>query len=180
MTKLILVIWIASTMVAGAWVGLNLPDIDQRIDFLLHRSALTHGPLVPLIGYLLVQNARSLSFRLFPMFLCLGYVVHLSFDLFPKGWSGYALISLPVYGWLPPLLSIVWIAASVILCAYLAARLARGVMGFALLVTGTIGIFVYAAPKEAVLTGPLLAVAVAIAVGAMAGVWRSSKPHLTW
>ena len=39
--------------------------------------------------------------------------VHLSFDLFPKGWSGFALISVPGYGWTAPWFSGAWIAISI-------------------------------------------------------------------
>ena len=30
-------------VVAGAWIGLKFPDVDQRTDLLLHRSIITHG-----------------------------------------------------------------------------------------------------------------------------------------
>ena len=54
-----------------------------------------------------------------------GLAVHLSFDLFPKGWSGFALISVPSYGWTAPWFSGAWIAFSTVFCAYLAIRLVK-------------------------------------------------------
>ena len=58
-------ILIVASLVAGAWIGLKFPDIDQSTDLLLHRSIVTHGPLIPLALYLVAQNARHLSARLF-------------------------------------------------------------------------------------------------------------------
>ena len=169
---LFLIAWGAAAFAAGAWAGLKLPDVDQRTDLLLHRSILTHGPLVPLIVYILVRKARRLSVRAFPMFLCLGFVVHLSFDLFPRAWMGYALTSLPVYGWLPAMVSIVWMATSALLCAFWASRLVRGMQEAPLLIFGVLAIFAYAAPNEASLIGPLIAVLGLLAVGATASLFR--------
>ena len=164
-----------ASIVAGAWIGLKFPDIDQSIDFLLHRSIVTHGPLIPLALYLVAQNARHLSARLFPMYVCLGFVVHMAFDLFPAGWSGYALISIPLHGWLPGWVSIVWLAGSVFSCAYLAARLARGLLQVALLAIGTAGIFIVAAPGERAVVGPLLVVAASLAIGSAVSMFRDTE-----
>ena len=173
---LFLIAWGAAAFAAGAWAGLKLPDVDQRTDLLLHRSILTHGPLVPLVVYILVRNARRLSVRTFPMFLCLGFVVHLSFDLFPRARMGYALISIPAYGWLPPVLSIAWMSASALLCAYWASRLVRGMQESPLLVFGVLAIFAYAAPNESSLIGPLIAALVCLAVGTAATfLWGSDN-----
>ena len=98
MATLFLVVWGVAAFTVGAWVGLKLPDVDQRTDLLLHRSIITHGPLVPLVLFLLLRNMRRTWVRVLPMSVCLGFVVHLAFDLFPKAWYGYALISVPVYG----------------------------------------------------------------------------------
>ena len=176
MAILFLIAWSAAAFAAGAWAGLKLPDVDQRTDLLLHRSILTHGPLVPLIVYILVRNARRLSVRAFPMFLCLGFVVHLSFDLFPRAWMGYALISLPVYGWLPAVVSIVWMATSALLCAFWASRLVRGMQESPLLIFGVLAIFAYAALNEASWIGPLVAALVCLAVGTAASfLWGSDN-----
>lgn len=160
---------------AGAWVGLKFPDIDQSIDLLLHRSIVTHGPLIPLVLYVVAQNVQHFPVRLFPMYVCLGFVVHMAFDLFPAGWSGYALISIPLYGWLPGWVSIVWLAGSVFLCGYLAARLARGLLQAALLAIGTVAIFMVAAPGERAVVGPLLVVAASLAIGSAVSVFRDTE-----
>ena len=165
MATLFLMAWSVIGIAVGAWFGLKFPDFDQRTDLLLHRSIIMHGPLVPLVAYLLLRNARSLTVRVFPMFLCLGFLVHLAFDLFPRAWSGYALISVPVYGWLPAIVSVVWIASSAMLCAYLASRLVRGLHETVLLILGTLGIFAYAFQHEASLIEPLIAAVGALAVG---------------
>lgn len=171
MSKILLALWIAGSLVVGAWAGLKLPDFDQRLDFLLHRSIVTHGPLVPLVTFLLLRNVRSLAVRIFPMFLCLGFMVHLAFDLFPRAWVGYALISIPGYGWTPPIVSVVWIAASMVLCAYWAIRLVRTLPESALLLLGTLGIFAYAALNEVSLFGPLVATLGSLAICAGASLF---------
>ena len=35
------------------------------------------------------------------MGVCIAFSVHHAFDLFPTEWTGYALISIPFYGWTP-------------------------------------------------------------------------------
>ena len=166
---------IVAAFAAGARAGLKLPDVDQRTDLLLHRSILTHGPLVPLILYICERNAKSLSVRAFAMSLCLGFVVHLSFDLFPRAWMGYALISIPAYGWLPPVLSIAWVSASALLCAYWAFRLANSLLQSLVVVFGAVGIFVYAAPGENAIVGPVVVAAGSLAVGGTVGLYRGGS-----
>ena len=164
--------WCAGALAAGAWIGLRFPDVDQRVDFLLHRSFITHGPLLPL----LVRRARRLAFRIFPMFLCRGFMVHLAFDLFPRGWSGYALISIPVYGWLPSVVSVLWIASSALLCAYWAARLARGLLESVIVVVGAAGISIVAVPGENSVIGPLTVVAAFLGTGGTVSLFRWVTP----
>jgi len=79
----------------GLAVGNWFPDIDQDTGLLLHRSIVTHGPLVPLIAVAIAATSRTILLRWFALGLVVGFAVHLSFDLFPKGWSGFALISVP-------------------------------------------------------------------------------------
>ena len=38
-----------AALVVGLVVGNWFPDIDQKTDLLVHRSIVTHGPLLPLI-----------------------------------------------------------------------------------------------------------------------------------
>ena len=181
MATLFLVVWGIAAFTVGAWVGLKLPDVDQRTDLLLHRSIITHGPLVPLVLFLLLRNMRRTWVRVLPMSVCLGFVVHLAFDLFPKAWYGYALISVPVYGWLPGWASIVWISGSVLACAYWSVRLLRGPLEFLILVVGTAGIFIYAVRSESVVPGPLVVVVASLAVcGVMSLFRRSAEPGGSW
>ncbi len=85
----------AAALVLGLAVGENLPDIDQRTNRLLHRSALTHGPLASLLLYSLTLRASATPVRWLAMGVCIGTAVHMAFDLFPRSWQGYALVSLP-------------------------------------------------------------------------------------
>ena len=94
----------------------------------------------------------------------------MAFDLFPAGWSGYALVSIPTYGWIPAWASVLWLTGSS--CAYWAARLTRGLLEAALLAGGTVSIFIAAAPGERAVVGPLLVVAAAMAVGLAVSLFR--------
>ena len=154
-------------LVVGLPLGLELPDIDQRIGLLLHRSIITHGPLLPLVLFVLVSSSQSLPRRWFAMSVSLGFAVHFAFDLFPAAWSGYALIAVPVLGWTPAPFSWIWIALNVLICAYLAAKLVRSGLESGLLGLGLIGSFIYAARTEDALWGPLVAIMAATAVAAL-------------
>ena len=175
LATILTVLWTITALAVGAWAGLKFPDVDQRVDFLLHRSIITHGPLLPLFLFLALRNVRRSWARLFPMYLCLGFVVHMAFDLFPAGWSGYALVSIPTYGWIPAWASVLWLTGSSLLCAYWAARLTRGLREAALLAGGTVSIFIAAAPGERAFVGPLIVVAAAMAVGLAVSLFRDRE-----
>ena len=168
-------LWTIAVLVAGAWAGLELPDCDQRIDLLLHRSIVTHGPLIPLCLFWTLKDVRYSWVRLFVMYVCLGFMVHMAFDLFPARWSGYALISIPLYGRIPAWASVLWLAGTSLLSAYLAARLARRFEEATLLAVGAVAIFVAAAPGERVVVGPLLVVAASLTIGSAARRFRNSE-----
>lgn len=146
----------------GAAIGLRLPDVDQSIGFLLHRSIITHGPILPLLVFALSLSANSL-WRRFGMGICLGIAVHLAFDLFPRAWQGYALVSIPVYGRTPPVVSWVCIAGVMFLCVFLAVKLARDVTDGVALVVGLIGSFGVAWPGENQVWLPLTALLISLA-----------------
>ena len=169
------VFWTIPALVAGAWLGLTLPDIDQRTTLLVHRSIITHGPLIPTSIYLVMRNNDHLQGRLFGMCVCLGFAVHMGFDLFPAAWTGYALISLPAYGWLPAWVSILWLTTSVLMCAYWATRLTRGLWEATLLAIGAVCIFLVAAPGERALIGPLLVVALSLAAPLAMSLFRTTE-----
>ena len=178
MTSIIVAVSSIMAFAVGAWVGLKLPDVDQRTDLLLHRSIITHGPLVPLVLFLLLRNVQRTWVRMLPMSVCLGFVVHLAFDLFPRAWSGYALISMPVYGWLPGWASIVWISGSVLACAYWSVLLVRGTLEPLILVVGAAGIFIYAVRSESALFGPLVVAAAALLICGVVRLFRSEEQSL--
>ncbi len=85
-------------LLGGLAVGNWFPDIDQKTGLLLHRSIVTHGPLVPIFVFAAASGTRSIQLRWFALGVTLGVAIHLSFDLFPKNWSGFALISVPSGG----------------------------------------------------------------------------------
>ena len=106
----------------GCYLGNEMPDLDQHTGLLLHRSILTHGLLAPLLVSKLFGGCSARSLQWFAAGFALGVAVHLAADLFPKAWTGFALISLPFYGWLPATASITWLVCSVAVCLGLAVR----------------------------------------------------------
>ncbi|MBE13655.1 MAG: hypothetical protein CL744_08755 [Chloroflexi bacterium] len=95
--------------------------------------------------------------------------VNLSFDLFPKGWSGFALISVPGYGWTTPWFSGAWIAISTVVCTYLGVRLVRNWFDGCLLVMSLICVFAYVSIGEEAFWRPVVVLAVVIRRRADAG-----------
>ena len=106
----------------GFYLGSETPDLDQRTDLLLHRSILTHGLLAPLLVSKLFGGCSVRSLQWLAAGFSSGVAIHLAADLFPKAWTGFALISLPFYGWLPPPVSIAWLVVSVVVCVGMAIR----------------------------------------------------------
>ena len=160
-------IWQPLSLVAlgiAAYIGLILPDIDQRVGFLLHRSIITHGPLFPLAAFILAQADNPLP-RRFGMGMGLGYAVHMAFDLFPRSWQGYALISIPAYGWIPAVASWIWIAATILLCMALAIKLARHLGDALILLLALAAVFVLASGNEEAFWLPMLATVASFVVG---------------
>ena len=106
----------------GCYLGSETPDLDQHTDLLLHRSILTHGLLAPLLVSKLFGGCSARSLQWFAAGFALGVAIHLASDLFPEAWTGFSLISLPFYGWLPATASITWLVCSVVACLGLAVR----------------------------------------------------------
>ena len=158
-------------LLAGVYVGFRFPDFDQRTDILVHRSIVTHGLLVPLLLYIVLGSRRSPApARLFVTGAALAVAVHLSFDLFPRAWSGYALIHLPTYGWTPPLVSWAWIALSIVLCFFIAIRSSRGWVESILVFVVILALFSFSLPDEDALWRPLVATLGGIAIAMVLGV----------
>ena len=104
----------------GFYLGGETPDLDQRTSLLLHRSILTHGLLAPLLVNRLLGGCGIRALRWFAAGFALGVAVHLAADLFPKAWVGFALVSLPFYGWMSAAASITWLVGSIVVCLGLA------------------------------------------------------------
>ncbi len=147
----------------AAYIGLNLPDIDQHVGFLLHRSIVSHGPLFPLAAFTLAQIDHPLP-RRFGMGMGLGYAVHLAFDLFPQSWQGYALISIPGYGWIPGVASWIWIAVTMLMSMFLAVKLARHLGDTLILLLALATVFVFASGNERAFWLPMLATVISFAI----------------
>ena len=145
--------------VIGAWLGSWFPDIDQRIGFLRHRSIVTHGIWMPALLLVGVGVARLDRVDWFIGGFAAGVAVHLAFDLFPDGWRGYALITVPIVGAMSKNVSRAWIALSVFACLSIAVILADGHGSVGLIAYGASLWMLYAygvvAQKER-LAGPLL------------------------
>ena len=174
MGKLLLTLVTPVFIVVGLHCGIGMPDIDQHTDLLLHRSIITHSPLIPLILLLLAVRI-GFGLHAFAIGVSIGFAVHHAFDLFPTGWAGYALISIPFYGWTPPLFSWIWIAFTTLICAYLAARLVQGRLDRLWYLLGFIYIFILTVPKEGAWFGPVVALVVAVIVLARTVLFRRAK-----
>ena len=161
----------------GLVVGLHFPDIDNRLQWLiptrvlLHRSILTHGLMAPLMLFWVIRSrgdaAPSPSPRLFVIGVSLAVAVHLCFDFFPRGWIGFALIHIPVYGRTTALFSQAWIILSLILCLYVAFLPVRNVVELALGVGNLIISFAVSAAEDgrsAHLAFMLLALAIIVTI----------------
>lgn len=88
------------------YAGTKVPDSDQWLPLLDHRSAVTHSLLLPL-----------LLFPHWPLVAGLiagGVTIHLAADLLSRKWVGYALIKVPILGTLDATSSRLFIAANVL------------------------------------------------------------------
>ena len=106
---------ITSLTVLAFVVGMVFPDVDQKISFLVHRSVLTHGPWIAMVASLFALNGKGYYRPLIVLAFNAGMAIHLAADLFPKAWTGFALIHIPLWGRLPATASVVWILASVVI-----------------------------------------------------------------
>ena len=166
-------------LLTGVSLSYWFPDFDQDTTALVHRSIVTHGLLVPLILYVALGSRRSPApARLFVAGAALAVAVHLSFDLFPRGWTGFALIHLPAYGWTPPLVSWGWIAISIIVCFYISLRSAQGWIESTLVVVAVLAVFSYSLPTEDALWRPLAAALGGSAIAVVLVARRASPEQL--
>ena len=159
----------------GLHCGIVMPDIDQWTNLLLHRSIITHGPLIPLVLWILVSNKGPL-WNALAMGISIAFSVHHAFDLFPTEWTGYALISIPFYGRISWLFSWIWIAFSTYACMYLATRLVRGWLDTVWYLLGFICIFTWTAPKEHTWFGPAVVLIIGVGWWLVSKVQNRSRP----
>jgi uncharacterized membrane protein YhaH (DUF805 family) len=152
-----------AALAVGVYIGLKLPDVDQSIGFLLHRSIITHGPLAPLLAFAFALSANPIP-RKFGMGVCSGFAVHMAFDLFPLSWQGYALVSLPGYGWTPPVVSWILLAGTMLICMGLAVKLIRDIGDSVILLVALVATFVIAAGNESSLWLPLATIVVSLVI----------------
>ena len=103
----------AALLFFGAVIGGTFADIDLAPPLpIKHRSAWTHGPLIP-FGILYLVNFYPPAWWFAVGFLP-AFAVHLVFDMFPKKWHGGAKIKLfPIPGTLPALFSFLFLAVGV-------------------------------------------------------------------
>lgn len=111
---------------AGLVIGSKLPDIDLApVLFLKHRSAWTHGPLMPALVLWLAYHWPWLTPA--AIGILSGLCLHLLADSFPKSWHGSAFVNLaPLPGSLPALWSFALMALTSGLSLLLAVQLAGG------------------------------------------------------
>ena len=119
-------IYHAGLIILGGIIGLTFSDIDLAPVFpLKHRSAWTHGPLIPMgLVYLLGMYPQLWWFNagFLPTF-----ALHLAKDMFPRRWAGSAKINLhPVPLVLPALFSFLFLAGTVAYSGWLVA----GMLGY--------------------------------------------------
>lgn len=125
----------AAWILLGLAIGLHLPDIDNRLNrlipswLLLHRSILTHGMIASLLLFWRARGRAGTAPapRLFAIGVSLAIAVHLCFDFFPRSWTGFALIHVPVYGRTSALFSQSWVILSIAVCLYLGFLLVKNI-----------------------------------------------------
>lgn len=81
--------------IAAYLIGIKFPDWDFKMK-LRHRNILTHSPIILILLYILSLKSPSVEFRYFIMGFSLSLGVHLTFDIFPKAWTGGAMIQMPI------------------------------------------------------------------------------------
>ena len=146
---------------AGAWLGGWFPDVDLKIRFLRHRSAVTHGFVLPALMLLAVGAARNERVDWFIAGFSAGVAAHLAFDLFPESWRGYALISAPIFGSMSRRASKAWITLSAFACLSASLLLADGVAGAIACAVALAALYIHGVAKQNESAfGPLVALTV--------------------
>lgn len=110
-------------LLLGITIGGTFADIDLAPPIPIHhRSAWSHGPLVPWAVMWLVEVHPMAIW--FAVGFLPAFAIHLFHDMFPKAWHGGAKIKMyPVPGTLPALLSFLFLAVGVVVSLYFAWQL---------------------------------------------------------
>jgi hypothetical protein len=149
-------------LLLALFLGLNLPDIDLLVPFLIHRSIITHGFILPLVVFLIISKENSATVRFFSMGFSLASIIHLCFDLFPRAWMGFALIYVPGWGRTSVLFSWLWISLSIIICFYLTFGLISSLLDM-VLALGSLGLaFSYYASTQPTFWPALMALLIGL------------------
>lgn len=146
----------------GAWLGSWFPDIDLNMKpFLLHRSIVTHGFLIPTLLLLGTGVTRPEWADWLIAGFSAGVALHLAFDLFPKKFKGMALIRVPKIALKdncicfenplllsrsnPKMASVLWLFVSVFLCLSISLfiTLARGPAGVVAGLATLVALYLY-------------------------------------
>jgi hypothetical protein len=123
-----------SLALAGAWLGLALPDVDLALLFVLHhRSLITHSIIVCILLKRWLPNAAYAG-------LLGGVSIHLWADSLSTTF-GFAQVYLPILKiGIGPGLSFVWLFANSVAAAILAIRLYKSVLWAAIALYLTIAL----------------------------------------
>lgn len=135
-------------LLLGLALGLVWPDLDLKVSFLLHRSALTHSALLPLFLFWPARKKWRAVLTPFVIGVCTSLAVHFCFDLFPGHWIGFSLISVPFIGRFGAVMSWLWLSLSIVVCLYLAFLLADDLLGVVFAVGGVLLAYSYCAVRE--------------------------------
>jgi hypothetical protein len=154
-------------LLVGIAIGFVLPDADLKLRFLGHRSIVTHGFLLALLLYGFARQKENMIPRFLAVGVSLSSAIHLSFDLFPRSWAGYALIYIPMQGRTSMAFSWVWIAVSIVACIYLALALVQSIYELVVVAGSMVAAFGVYATQEAVFWPSLAALAVGTVLALM-------------
>ena len=106
---------------------IKIPDSDFVFQSLIgHRSIITHSILFPFLiyhYYLKKINKPNTYLTIFVIGFFTSIALHLSADLYPKGWKGTAFIKLPGNNSIGEGLSIVWMFINVIFGTYFSSKI---------------------------------------------------------
>ena len=106
---------------------IKIPDFDFIFQSLIgHRSIITHSILFPFLiyhYYLKKNKKQNIYLKIFVIGFFASTALHLSADLYPKGWKGGAFIKLPGNSSIGEGPSIVWMFLNIVLGTYFSSKI---------------------------------------------------------